>query len=711
MKKTLTRAGAIGLAAATILTGLSFGPAAASAAPAAATASPSAATTSVTYAPFVVTVPGGFAAQNSARDMSVRQYPTLEAARAASVLVSVPTNQWGPMRIKDTNSCISLSGATSFDWVKTVSCGAGDRQQFKFDGKGVLRNKSVPATWSLAGYSTSNKMFTFSAGAPLQMNDDFSTFQAHVSEISISDRTAVLSGSARPGSHIWVDGVDVATANADDGTWSHTLLGLALGTQTAVVDQYEDGTKTGTRDVEVDLAVSPVTADVAFGSDPATPATIRGTAQAGAAIDILDASGKSVKAASADAMTGEWSTTLPSPNVGGMQTYTVQQVIGGEPNGPVTITADFGAAVSIVTPADGSEHEGAVRFQGRGVDGGQVELHEDGEPDAVGAATVTGGVWTISDVAVSDKRATYTATQTGKGNNVTTSTVTLNPEAEGATPVVVTNPADPAAGYTPNTAFTFEGTGTTGKTTTVENKWGTRLATTPVTDGTWSWTRADMGTTTWQLRFVQDKGQPAESVAEVMNFKPNAAPAPLVVVTNPAKATDGYTPNTSFTFRGTATAGKTITVENKWGTRIATTPASDGTWSWTRADMGTTTWQLHFVQDKGLPAEFTAKVLDFKPNAVVPAPLVVVTNPADPADGYTPNAAFTFEGTATAGKTITVENIFGTRIATVPVDEDESWNWTRANMGTSTIWQLRFVQDKDQPGEAVAEVLNFGPTR
>ncbi|WP_218141860.1 hypothetical protein, partial [Frigoribacterium sp. MCBA15_019] len=93
-----------------------------------------------------------------------------------------------------------------------------------------------------------------------------------------------------------------------------------------------------------------------------------------------------------------------------------------------------------------------------------------------------------------------------------------------------------------------------------------------------------------------------------------------------------------------------------------------------------------------------------------PAPLVTVTNPADPKAGYVPNTGFTFEGTGTKGKTIQVENKFGTALGTTRVEDNNTWSWTRANMGTST-WTINFIQDKGTATEAKAQVAAFAPRR
>jgi hypothetical protein len=229
--------------------------------------------------------------------------------------------------------------------------------------------------------------------------------------------------------------------------------------------------------------------------------------------------------------------------------------------------------------------------------------------------TTTYDVRATADLAA-DAEVVTTFTPTGGHTSDSPRTETTVPVAQGPV-VTVTNPADPADGYAPGTAFTFTGTATAGKTITVQNKFGTVLAqNVPVqADGTWTWTRANMGTSNWQLEFVQDKGTANEHKATVYNFKPNATPAPVVTVTNPANPADGYPARTSFTFTGKATPGKTITVQNVFGTVVAQNVpvAADGTWSWTRANMGTSTWQLEFIQDKGAPTEEKATVYNFAP--------------------------------------------------------------------------------------------------
>jgi hypothetical protein len=113
-----------------------------------------------------------------------------------------------------------------------------------------------------------------------------------------------------------------------------------------------------------------------------------------------------------------------------------------------------------------------------------------------------------------------------KGNLTTTDTIVVNAdkdEAAIALPLAVTNPdaAQLAAGYTPNAAYTFRGTGKPNSTITVENIWGTKFGTATVDDkGTWAWTRPNMGTYTWTLNIIQDKGTQTEKTVQVSGFAP-----------------------------------------------------------------------------------------------------------------------------------------------------------------------------------------------
>ncbi|WP_396599429.1 hypothetical protein [Frigoribacterium sp. R86507] len=523
-----------------------------------------------------------------------------------------------------------------------------------------------------------------------------------------------------PNSAVIVNGAEQFLAD-DTGAWSATVGGLKLGSNPLHLTQWENGVQTGEYTLDAEIKVSPITATTAFGADRTDEAIVKGAAQPGATIVVRDSAGTEIGRTTASTNAdGAWELEIPAPNAPGDYAVTAQQLIDGDDGGTATATIAYGAAVKIDTPVDGIAFDGGtLNMTGKGEIDASIEIREKGKDVPILAAgkVFQNGQWNLTTTKLDDGEHILEVTQTGKGNNTTVSTVTLNPGAGEIAPVAVTNPADPKAGYVPNTGFTFEGTGTKGKTIQVENKFGTPLGTTQVEDdNTWSWTRANMGTSTWTINFIQDKGETTQSTATVLNFKPSTdtpAPAPLVAVTNPADPKTGYVPNTGFTFEGTGSKGKTIQVENKFGTPLGTTQVkNDNTWSWTRANMGTSTWTINFIQDKGETTQSTATVLNFKPSTdtPAPAPLVTVTNPADPKAGYVPNTGFTFEGTGTKGKTIQVENKFGTALGTTRVEDNNTWSWTRANMGTST-WTINFIQDKGTATEAKAQVAAFAPRR
>ncbi|GAB2977352.1 Ig-like domain-containing protein [Frigoribacterium salinisoli] len=203
----------------------------------------------------------------------------------------------------------------------------------------------------------------------------------------------------------------------------------------------------------------------------------------------------------------------------------------------------------------------------------------------------------------------------GQAGQKTVRIADFKPAASAATPVVVTKPADVSVGYLANRPFTFEGTARAGATVTVQNAKGTLLGTTTAdASGRWSWTRANMGTYAWTLDFIADKGQVTQQQARVAGFKPLPLGALALVDPDAARIQAGYAPNAPYTFRGVGKAGSTITIQNLKGLRLGTaTVAADGTWSWTRADMGTYIWRLNFVQDQGTAAEQVLRLDAFGP--------------------------------------------------------------------------------------------------
>lgn len=408
--------------------------------------------------------------------------------------------------------------------------------------KGGSTNKTVQAdaetgewTTTVRGLALGENPFTLEAfdekgdslgSSEFTVDVPITPLSAAVQSTSVFAGTAVVEVTGTPGLSLDYQNKDV-TLNRD-GKATVLVDGLSQGANTVRFQQYEAGKQIG-GDLEYDIRVTArnIVAQAAFddrGIDH--DAILSGTAEAQADITIVDGNDK-VTTTTADA-DGAWSTPVTAPG-SGLQNFEASQSIKGMAAGSTDVRLNYGNAVEITSPGNNTPWAGGdLTFRGDGQYTAPVEITEKGN-DTVVASTVgvNNGSWTAKVTGVDgDHKHTFTATMRSKGNLTTTDTIVVNAdkdEAETAAPVAVTNPTNVADGYTPDAPFTFEGTGTKGKTITVENKFGTHIATTTVGDnGQWSWTRANMGTSIWNLNFIQDKGQTSEAVAKVDGFKPRA---------------------------------------------------------------------------------------------------------------------------------------------------------------------------------------------
>jgi hypothetical protein len=438
--------------------------------------------------------------------------------------------------------------------------------------------------------------------------------RAQLVDLDKATGVADITGHASPGASIVIDGYDKDIVADSDGVWTATVPGMKIGANEIAFEEWLDGEKKTTGSLSVQFDIQALGATGTFQTDIGDDVEISGTAEAGGVIHVTDGA-QNEKITNAD-VNGEWKLEAAAPGAG-EQTFTVTQEVYGQTSLPEAVTLDYGSAVTITSPADGDDVEGDLTLRGKTTKGNRLSVYEGKafKGEIPEDQILANGNYSYEIEAVDGRQHSYTVKQLSKGNLTTTQTKTVNPSDQEAADVVVTNPADPAQGYTPGVAFTFAGTGEPGETITVQNKFQTVLGTVTVkAEGTWAWTRANMGTSNWQLEFVQAKGTADEKRATVYDFKPNA-PAPVVTVTNPANPADGYPAKTSFTFTGKATAGKTITVQNVFGTVLAQNVPVDanGNWEWTRANMGTSNWMLEFIQDKGTANEEKATLYNFAP--------------------------------------------------------------------------------------------------
>ena len=298
MKKTLKSAGAVGLAAATILTGLSFGPAAANAV----------STTKTEFRMVFESANGQYLSVGSANDGVRSAYfsDSAEAlSRAATYEYDSATKLVRVTAANQANKCWLINDSFGTGFLDVINCNSQDvRQQFTPSGTGGFISALHPSLRINTATAYAGMNFPrFSSGDEAVMVSGLRTFHGEVSTYDLHARTATLSGKAVPGSKVIING-DLQVVVDDDGTWSATMSGLALGVNTLTLEQYEGTDKTDEITLEVDLAVKPVTATAAFDTDVTKEAVLSGTAHPGAIVVVEDADGTEIDRAPASPIDG-----------------------------------------------------------------------------------------------------------------------------------------------------------------------------------------------------------------------------------------------------------------------------------------------------------------------------------------------------------------------------------------------------------------------
>ncbi len=440
--------------------------------------------------------------------------------------------------------------------------------------------------------------------------------------------------------------------------------------------------------------------------------SLHGTASEDGVVIVTDHDGTRV-GVPVEVVDGKWSMTIPETLTPGPHNLTVRLYVDDVFTASTTHSLFWAQPINAIGPS-GPIIDSIATLSGIGRDTARIIISENGV--TVAETTVSQGVWTVpvSDISVGVHR--YTVLHL-LGSAGTYDSVTVVREAASGAPLAVGSPTDPSVGYTPNTAFTFTGSApASAKTVTIRNAQGTLLAIVPIDQDTetWSWTRSNMGTSIYKLTFIAGEGTSGEKRLVLGNFGPKAQ-VPVdrpVIFTNPTDPSLGYEANTSFTFRGTATPGALVTLTNAQGTAIAQGLAvdKDGNWSWTRANMGTSTWRITAVATTSTGTQ-RATLAAFAPAAPQADRPLAFTNPVDPAAGYVANTAFTFRGTAPQGTSVSLRNFTGLVVANdLAVDKDGNWSWTRANMGTS-IWKLTAVARFADGSEKTTTLAAFAPAK
>ncbi|MDM7885754.1 hypothetical protein QUG92_11620 [Curtobacterium sp. RHCKG23] len=523
------------------------------------------------------------------------------------------------------------------------------------------------------------------------------TFGANVGDVNVEKGTAFLYGFV-PSDADRVEvqwGSETRNVTPQGEAFSVALDKLALGKNTVTVRAFAGKSPLGTTTVDVDLRVQDVTASAKFDEDPQTVVQLGGKATPHVKVEIRRGR-ETVKTVSVSA-DGTWTAGVNAPNMTGVDTLEIAQVIRGADNGVVELPVDYGVGTEITSPEDGAALEpgSTLDLEGKSQQGALVKVFEKGKPGSIlgsAEASKQDGTWDIAVKDLEDREYQLVASTVSKGYNTTTTEITINPGKS-----AVAKPTAEASFLSDITKkAVVSGTGVNGGEITVKNKATGETIAGPVkvVDGKWSTEIDPIGAGSHELVIeqtgVDDGTQTAETTIDY---------GASVGITGPS----GTVPPGMVTVSGTGQDGAEVTVQA--GDEQVETTVSGTTWS---ADIeipgGTSSVKITATQQsKG--ALSTSSSTEVVPNGSQEATAVAITEPTD--GYYTPGEVTRIAGTATPYAQVTVRSDWDT-LAPVMADRNgkwEVWGW----FGPSSSYNLVASQERVDGSTSESAVFKLAP--
>lgn len=689
MKKTLRAVGAGGLAVATVVTALSFGPAAATAVDL-----PSKSTRSATTQRAKLLAPY-YGNDLNAYDFGENQleathYPAAEAPNHARWFTMPQVGGTGTIS-DDYGNCLVSAAEAPITWAKCNALPAGKITQFTVTTDGRIAAGSL----HLATIYSSVKM-TASGGGTYFTGDAVGLpFSVTVDSRDTATQTAELSGTAVPGAVVLVNGKDQVEADATTGRWKATVTGLKLGeTNHIPVVEYikQDGTynQKQERTADVNFEIANLTAEVDPGT-VTTNAVITGIAEAGAVVEVRNAKGEKVASAPTTGPLGSYSIPITAPNAAGAYDLTVSQVVAGQTIGNVPVTIDYGPGVAVTTPEDDASHDGgALTMAGTGAAGSKIVVTDKATDKVVGSTNVlVNDAWNLETEALDEFEHTLVVTQTSAGKNVTSQEITINPGksdiAEPTATVVFDADVEKNA--------TVSGTGAEGATITVKNG-DEVIGTTTVENGKWSQQIAPIGPGRHTLTVEQTGIEGTQTTTTEADFGPGVA------INGPSGT---ITPGVA---KATGTTQPGAKVQVKVGNKIVDATVKGSTWSadveFPPSNDQITVTAIQY--SKG--AVKTTSTTTVTPNGTQAATAVAITSPAS--GQYKPGQSTTIAGTATPYAQVVVKNQWGTTLGTAAADRTGAWSFNR-QFGPSAVYKMIATQTRFDGSTSASDEFVLSP--
>ncbi|ROS57999.1 hypothetical protein EDF38_2729 [Frigoribacterium sp. PhB160] len=365
--------------------------------------------------------------------------------------------------------------------------------------------------------------------------------------------------------------------------------------------------------------------------------------------------------------------------------------------------ADMVAELPAVTDLAGSttinpDGSRTHRYTGKGVTGAAVAIRLGGGDWTPASATVVDGTFTFETRLTATEQTPLQVRQFFAGLVSAGVVAPLPVEENVSLPFVMESPRTGDT-FTPGTA-TFEGTGTSGSTITVTPQRGLAPVTTTVKEnGRWSVTKS-LGNGTYVLDITQTSptGAPQGAIHAFVY-----APTGIDVERNFEMITprvgDTFTPDSFVHFVGQGTPGATITLKPQGGLAEATTTVrADGFWT-IRRGMGNGTYTLSVTQTVGGVVTGTPITgFVYGPTAggdPITREFAVTSHRSG--DTFPADTTVTIRGTGTPGATVTLKPQGNLAESTALVDRDGYWAAPRG-MGNGAY---RFAITQMLDGEVI----------
>ncbi|WP_416394089.1 MULTISPECIES: hypothetical protein [unclassified Curtobacterium] len=704
-KKRLAKGlGAGALAVATIVSGLSFG---------AASASATTGSDEVLGTMKFLTGTSGIISTEDSKGLPYAMWQksssAAQASRRATSFDILPSEQYGAYRYRsqDSGFCLIFSSplsSTSGSALREAPCSLSYTAIHFENGSFYGEDYGVPGTWSALTtlnhtWQSGNESLTAAVGWPGRAGNtswnDLPPLLGGVAKLTAAGRfdadnskPAEYSGTANPNTRIEIRDLGntlVASTTSDaKGNWAVEMPAPNIqgSLYTVRVNQIVNGTPTG--NVAIDLQYGTrvsITSPADRSEAPAGAIAVSGKGEPNSRVDLFDNKSATPVATTTVSQTGDWSSDVDLKQ--GENVLEASQLSKGARTTTATVTVNPGQSALTAAEITTDEYTPGQRttFAGTATAGATVDILDGNGSVIVGGVRVAeDGSFSFQHTpAANSTEFSFRVRQTLGDATRTDGPFTIDATVDAFAPVTVSRPATVTAGV----ENVFSGTATPNATYRVLNASGSQIVPGTFTidaDGNWTFRRAvSTGASKFDFKLEQTLNGETRT-SQLFSIRANAG----YTVTNTTRA---VRPGVNNTFTGTGPSGASYRVLNMSGTQIVPgTFDIDGQGNWTFdrvVSLGAPNFKFKLEVTTADGATFTSPL--YTVNAASLTPVTVDTTEVFP------GRQNTFEGTGEPGATYSVLNMSDTVLdpsieSTFRVGQDGKWEFKRVvSMGAANF--------------------------